>query len=70
MNIRNNIIYQAKFTAGGLLLKECDRAIPFLLQNGVEQARVLRDDPEYLGTNSLSSRIRMVRVENPVKLTT
>ena len=54
-------IYQAKFTAGGLLLKENDRAIPFLLENGIENAQILRDNPEYLGTNSLASRIRMVR---------
>lgn len=61
MKESSHIIYQAKFTAGGLLLKENDNAIPFLLENGVEKAQLLRDNPEYLGTNSLSSRVRMVR---------
>ena len=63
-NKRNKInkkIYQAKFTAGGLLYKECEKTIPFLVEHGVEEAHMLRDDPEYLGTNSLASRIRMVR---------
>jgi len=61
MTKKENIHYQAKFTAGGLLLKECDRAIPFLIENGIGMAQILRDNPESLGTNSLSSRIRMVR---------
>ncbi|GEM_PF-6264819 len=57
----DNTLYQAKFTAGGLLIKECDRTIPFLVENGIGEAQVLRDNPEYLGTNSMSSRIRVVR---------
>ncbi len=59
--IKSNRVYQAKFTAGGLLFKENEKAIPFLLENGLEQAHVLRENPEYLGTNSVASRIRMVR---------
>lgn len=61
MKKKGDRTYQAKFTAGGLLLKENDRAIPFLLEHGIENAQILRDNPEYLGTNSLASRIRMVR---------
>jgi len=53
--------YQAKLTAGGLLFKECEKAIPFLVEYGVDEAQELRDNPEYIGTNSVASRIRMVR---------
>ena len=58
MNKIGDRIYQAKFTAGGLLLKENEKAIPFLLEQGIENAQALREDPNYLGTNSFSSRIR------------
>ena len=60
-SIRNNRIYQAKFTAGGLLFKENEKAIPFLLEHGIERAQILRENPEYMGTNSVASRVRMVR---------
>ena len=60
-DIRNNGIYQASFTAGGLLFKENEKAIPFLLEHGIERAQILRENPEYLGTNSVASRVRMVR---------
>jgi len=60
-NMKRDNIYKAGFTAGGLLFKESEKAIPFLIENGIDNAQVLRENPEYLGTNSISSRKKMVR---------